>query len=157
MASINSTFTRKVQNYHHHGLPKRQNAISEIQSMATIFFVQKNFIKFWREDIPPIKERKSKHFLKIFDKLTNDLFRVAMTRRTRSLFSLTLSVPENLKNSIFDMTIIPRTLNIHNLRTTSAKSINLHTIRELIEYSFKTVRVKDNVYFYDFRDIAVRR
>ena len=80
-----------------------------------------------------------------------------MTRRTRSLFSLTLSVPENLKNSIFDMTIIPRTLNIHNLRTTSAKSISLHTIRELIEYFFKTVRVKDNVYFYDFRDIAVRR
>ena len=83
-----------------------------------------------------------------------------MTRRTRnirSLFSLTLSVPENLKNSIFDMTIIPQTLNIHNLRTTSAKSINLHTIRELTEYSLKTVRVKDNVYSYDFRDIAVRR
>ena len=32
--------------------------------------------------------------------------------------------------------ILPKNLNINNLRTTSAKSINLHTIRTLIQYSF---------------------
>ena len=40
------------------------------------------------------------------------------------------------------MPIIPQTLNINNLRTTSAKSINLHTIIKLNEYSFKKVGVK---------------
>ena len=40
------------------------------------------------------------------------------------------------------MPIIPQTLNINNLRTTSAKSINLHTIRKLIEYSLKNVPVR---------------
>ena len=55
---------------------------------------------------------------------------------------LTLSVPEKLKNLIFEMPIIPQTLNINNLRTTSAKSINLPTIRKLIEYSLKNVPVK---------------
>ena len=52
-------------------------------------------------------------------------------------FGLTLSVRKKLKNSIFEMPVIPQTLNILNLRTTSAKSINLNTIRKLIEYSFK--------------------
>ena len=52
---------------------------------------------------------------------------------------LTLSVPEKLKNSIFEMPIITQTLNINNLRTKSAKSINLHTIRKLVEYSLKNV------------------
>ena len=52
---------------------------------------------------------------------------------------LTLSVPEKLKNSIFEMPIIAQTLNINNLRTASAKSINLHTIRKLTEYSLKIV------------------
>ena len=37
------------------------------------------------------------------------------------------------------MPIIPQALNINNLRTTSAKTINLHTIRKLIEFSFKNV------------------
>ena len=55
---------------------------------------------------------------------------------------LTLSVPEKLKNLIFEMPIIPQILNINNLRTTSAKSINLPTIRKLIEYSLKNVPVK---------------
>ena len=54
-------------------------------------------------------------------------------------FALTLSVPEKLKDSISEMAIITETLNIHNLRTTSAKSINLHTIRKLVEYSFKNI------------------
>ena len=40
------------------------------------------------------------------------------------------------------MPIIRQTLNINNFKTTSAKSINLHTIRKLIEYSLKNVRVK---------------
>ena len=47
-----------------------------------------------------------------------------------------------MKNSIFEMPTIVETLNINNLRTTSAKSINMHTIRKLIEYSFKNVTVK---------------
>ena len=40
------------------------------------------------------------------------------------------------------MLITPQTLNINNLRTTSAKSISLHTIRKLIEYYFKNLSVK---------------
>ena len=43
-------------------------------------------------------------------------------------FSLTLSVPEKLENSIFETPKIPQTLNIYNLKTASAKSINLHCI-----------------------------
>ena len=39
------------------------------------------------------------------------------------------------------MPIIPQNLNINNLRTTSAKSINLHLIKKLIEYSLKSVSV----------------
>ena len=54
-------------------------------------------------------------------------------------FCFTLSLPEKLKNSIFEMPTIPQTLNIDNLRTTRAKSINLHTTRKLIEYSLKKV------------------
>ena len=64
-------------------------------------------------------------------------------------FCLTLSVPEKLKNSIFEMPINPQTLNINNLRTTNGKSINLHTIRKLIEYSLKMF-CKGNVYSYAF-------
>ena len=73
--------------------------------------------------------------------------------------ALTLSVPEKLKKSIFEMPIIPQTFNINNLRPTSAKSINLHTIRKLTEYFLKNVRVKAylNVSSYRFRDIVVQR
>ena len=49
----------------------------------------------------------------------------------------------------------PQTLNIHNVRTTSVKSINLHTIRKLIEDSSKNFPTTGNVYSYRFRDIAV--
>ena len=52
-------------------------------------------------------------------------------------FCLTLSVPENLKTWIFEIPVITQDLNINNLRTTSAKSINLNTIRKLLEYSLK--------------------
>ena len=58
-------------------------------------------------------------------------------------------VKVSLKNSIFEMPINPQTLNINNLRTTNGKSINLHTIRELIEYSLKMF-CKGNVYSYVF-------
>ena len=61
---------------------------------------------------------------------------------TLKLGFLTLSVPEILENSIFVAPIIPQTLNINNLRTTSAKNINLHTIRKLIKYSLKNSLVK---------------
>ena len=59
-----------------------------------------------------------------------------------SLETITLSVPKKLKNSIFEIPIIPQTLNINNQRTTSAKSVNLQIIRKLIEYSLKKVHVK---------------
>ena len=55
---------------------------------------------------------------------------------------LTFSIPEKLKNSIFEMPIIPQTLNINKLRTTNAKSINLQIIRKLIEYPSKNVPVR---------------
>ena len=38
--------------------------------------------------------------------------------------------------------IIPQTLNINNLRTASAKSINLHAFRKLIKYYLQNVPVK---------------
>ena len=57
-------------------------------------------------------------------------------------FCLTLSVPEKFKNWIFEMPIIPPTLNINNLRTTSVMSTNLHTIRKLIKYSLKNIPAK---------------
>ena len=57
------------------------------------------------------------------------------------LYSLSLSVPEKMKNSIFEMSIITQILNINNLRTTSAKN-HLHTNRKLVEYSLKNVPTK---------------
>ena len=71
--------------------------------------------------------------------------------------NLTLSVPEKLKNSIFEMPKFTQTLNINNLRTTCAKSINLHTIRKLVEYSLKIGVGKGTVYSYRFGGTAVRR
>ena len=40
------------------------------------------------------------------------------------------------------MPVILQTLNTNNSRTTTAKSINLHTIRKLIEYSLKNIVMK---------------
>ena len=40
------------------------------------------------------------------------------------------------------MSIIPEVLNINNLRTTKAESVNLHTIRKVIKYYFKVVNVE---------------
>ena len=56
--------------------------------------------------------------------------------------SLTLSVPGKLKNAIFKMPIISQTLNIDNLRTTSAKPINLYTTGKVIEYYLRNIVVK---------------
>ena len=72
-------------------------------------------------------------------------------------FCLTLSVPEKTKDLIFEMLIVTQTININNLRTTSTKSFNLHTIRELVEYSLKYFLSKINVYSHQFRNIAVPR
>ena len=49
------------------------------------------------------------------------------------------------------MPTIVEIVNINNLRTTSAKSISLHTIRKLIEYSFKNVTVKAMFSLTDFK------
>ena len=57
-------------------------------------------------------------------------------------FCLTLSVPEKLKNLVFETPIIPQNLYINNLRITSAKFINLHTIRKLTKYFLKNFHVK---------------
>ena len=37
------------------------------------------------------------------------------------------------ENSIFEIPVIPQTLNINNLRTTSGKSMNLNDIRKIIK------------------------
>ena len=52
-----------------------------------------------------------------------------------------LSVSGKLKNLIFEILIIPLTLNINNLRTTSEKSIKLHIIRKLMEYFLNNIAV----------------
>ena len=71
-------------------------------------------------------------------------------------FSLTLSVPEKLKKSIFEIPICTQILNINNLRATSGNSINLHTIIKFVEYSLKFSQSKSNVSSYRFWDITVR-
>ena len=76
-------------------------------------------------------------FIKLISEYPNTKRRKAFFRFLLRLY-LTLSVPEKLKNSIFEMPIITQTLNIKNFRTISAKSINLHTIIKLVEYSLKT-------------------
>ena len=40
------------------------------------------------------------------------------------------------------MPIIPQTLSIKNLRTTNAKSMNMHVLRKLIEYYLKNLLLK---------------
>ena len=64
------------------------------------------------------------------------------TTKTIIWWFLTLSVPKKFKKFIFEIPRIAQVLNINNLRTTSAMSINLQTIRKLIEYSLEIVLVK---------------
>ena len=52
---------------------------------------------------------------------------------------LTLSVLVKLKNSNFEIQIIPQSLNINNFKTANAKSINLRTIRKLTKYPLKHI------------------
>ena len=65
---------------------------------------------------------------------------VCKIKEIASRFFLTLSLLEKLKISIFEMPIITQTLNINNLRATSAKSINLHTIRNLLNILLKMLQ-----------------
>ena len=65
-----------------------------------------------------------------------------------NLFSLTLSLLENLKNWIFEKSSIPKTLNMNILRTTIAKSINLNSIRKLVKYYSK--KISSLAYYYCF-------
>ena len=88
------------------------------------------------------KQKNIQNLLKLLEKWLNYKLRRFWTILKRLWFCLTLSIPEKLKNSIFDMPIIPQLLNINNLRITSAKSISLHIIRKLIEYSWKNICVK---------------
>ena len=60
--------------------------------------------------------------------------------------SLSISVQKKLKNSIFEMPVIPQVLNINNLGTASANSINLHANRIF----FNKRSCKGNVYSYRF-------
>ena len=76
--------------------------------------------------------------LKLLETLLNYKLRKFQTVFTFFLFCLTLSVPKKLKNSIFEMPTVPQTLNINNLRATSAKS----TIRKLIKHYLKNICVK---------------
>ena len=57
-------------------------------------------------------------------------------------FLILFNPSEKLKNSIFEIPIIPQILNISNKRTTSAKSINVDIIRKLLEYFLENVLVK---------------
>ena len=60
-----------------------------------------------------------------------------------------------MKNVISEMPLITQNLSINNLRTTSAKPMNVRTNKKLVEYSLKSVVGKDNVYSSRFRRIAV--
>ena len=55
-------------------------------------------------------------------------------------FCLSLSVAQKLKNSIFQILITTRTLNINNLRTTSANSINLIPLESLLYVLWKILK-----------------
>ena len=62
--------------------------------------------------------------------------------------------------SIFEVPVSRQTLNINNLRTTRAKSINLNTIRKIIEYSLKTAILKTifilivfEIFLLEFRSV----
>ena len=72
------------------------------------------------------------------------------------ILNVTFSVPEKVNNSIFEMSIITKTLNVNNLRTASPKFINLHTIIKCVEYYLNNFQGKDNVYSDRFWDMTVR-
>ena len=63
-------------------------------------------------------------------------------------YNLTFSVPQKLKNSIFEIPIIPQTLNIN--------SFNLEIIKKFKQYIFKNRCCEGIVDSCRFWDIAVR-
>ena len=83
------------------------------------------------------KQKNVGNLLKLLEKWLTYKFRKFRQVFNVSWFCLTLSVLEKLRNLILDIPIATQTLSINNLRTTSAKSINLYTIRKLVEYSLK--------------------
>ena len=93
-------------------------------------------------------QTSSLEHVKVKNGLSSERMSNIFDKRQIVNYILTLSVPEKLKNSDFEMPIILQTLN-NNLRTTSAKSINLYTIRKLIEYSLKHVSVKAMFTFFE--------
>ena len=65
-----------------------------------------------------------------------------MSRESNLKFDFNPFITGKIEKLDFEMPIIQQTLNINNSRTTRAKSINLHTIRKLIEYSLKNRPIK---------------
>ena len=59
MGPINSTFSRKIQNYHHHGTPELRNAKNEIQSISDLHR-SKRIPSNFDEEISLIKEKFKK-------------------------------------------------------------------------------------------------
>ena len=87
----------------------------------------------------PVKDQENIWLLfKILGKWLSYKFRRFWMVFSLFLFWVTLSVLEKSKKLIFDVPVIPQTLNINNWRTTGEKSINLDTIRKLIVYPLKT-------------------
>ena len=68
-------------------------------------------------------------------------------------FSLIPSLQENLKNTIFEMPIIPQILTINNRRTTRGKVISLHTLRNLIEYMSTCWCLKESQHYDPFSGV----
>ena len=56
-----------------------------------------------------------------------------------------------MKISIFEMPIITQTSNINNLRTASAKSIKLNTIRKLAEFFLENIVARSMLIFTVFK------
>ena len=85
-----------------------------------------------------VKNQKNiRLLLKLLKKLLTYKLRTFQMVSNFFFFCLTFSVPEKLKNLIFEIPITPQTLSINKQRTTSAKSIKLHIIRKLINQSLK--------------------
>ena len=57
-------------------------------------------------------------------------------------FCLTFSKPEKFKKLVFEISMIPKTWNINNVRTKSSKTITWYTIRKFLQYSLKNFLVK---------------
>ena len=49
---------------------------------------------------------------------------------------------EKVKTKIFEIPVIPQTLNINNQKSTSSKCINLNIIRKVIKYHLEKVIVE---------------